>query len=231
MAIGIGAVRVRLSQALRWPQGLARWRKVSLDLLFPPRCACCDADLPDSEDVLLLCGHCQQDMAPQEWFGCPACGARMGPGVTRSGACYACRGMPFHFDRVVPLGSYDGLLREAVLKMKRAWGEPLSMVMGEYFIQRRRAQLASLRPDVVVPIPMHWWRRWKRKTNSPDLLADRLARFLRVPVLGRALRHCRNTKPHKDLPHNSDSRTSAGRTGLARGGACRGLACSLWTTS
>jgi ComF family protein len=110
--------------------------------------------------------------------------------------------MAFHFDAVVPLGSYEGPLREAVLKMKHARGEPLSIAMGEFFIQRRGSELASLRPDVVVPIPMHWRRRWKRKTNSPDLLADRLGRFLRVPVLDRALCHSRNTKPHKYLPHH-----------------------------
>jgi ComF family protein len=89
------------------------------------------------------------------------------------------------------------------------------MAMGEYFIQRRRTQLASLRPDVVVPIPMHWQRRWKRKTNSPDLLADRLGRFLRVPVLDRALRPCRNTLQHKYLPHHERFRNIRGAYRLA----------------
>jgi ComF family protein len=219
MATAIGAIRGKWKLSR---QPLARWRKVLVDLLFPPRCVSCDADLVDAEGPLLLCSHCHEHLAPPEWSGCPACGTRLGQGMIPSGACHACRGLPFHFDGVVPLGAYDGLLRETVLKMKRAREEPLSMVMGDYFIERRQAQLANLRPDVIVPIPMHWRRRWTRKTNSPDLLAGRLGRFLKVPVADRVVRCCRNTLPHKDLPRAERFQNIRGAYRLAAGHGLRG---------
>ncbi len=103
------------------------------------------------------------------------------------------------------------------------------MVMGDYFIERRGEQLAELRPDVIVPIPMHWRRRWKHKTNSPDLLAGRLARFLKVP-LSRAVRCCRNTLPHKDLPRAKRFQNIRGAYRLAVGTDWPGPG-SCWSTT
>lgn len=78
----------------------------------------------------------------------------------------------------------------------------MSDAMGRFLYVVRGDQLASARPTHVVPIPMHWQRRLIRGTNSPDILAERLAEGLGVPVMHRALRRCRNTLPQKDLkPH------------------------------
>jgi len=199
MAIGIGRSWSVGATARRWLERAVPWRRAAVDLLFPPRCALCDADLVDTEDGLLLCGSCQGGLAPQEWLGCPRCGDAAPPNIRHGRTCHTCRGMRLHFDTVVPLGSYHGPLKQVVLKMKRASGDPLSAAMGQFFVRRRGAQIASFRPDVVIPVPMHWRRRWVRRTNSPDLLAEALGRFLRVRVLDRALRCCRNTPPQKDL--------------------------------
>ena len=50
----IPSARNRLS---RWP---AWWGRRGLNLLFPPRCANCDADLADLEDGVLLCSDCRE---------------------------------------------------------------------------------------------------------------------------------------------------------------------------
>jgi ComF family protein len=200
MAIRIGESWSAGATARRWGKRAVRWHRAAVNLLFPPRCALCDADLGDSEDELLLCQGCQEEMAPHDWSTCPRCGAHWGTPARPETQCPACRGTRFSFDAVVPLGSYGGVLREAVLKMKRASGEPLSGAAGELLLRRRGGRIASLGPDMVIPIPMHWQRRWVRRTNSPDLLADRLAKSLCIPLLDRALRRCRNTLPQKDLP-------------------------------
>jgi ComF family protein len=199
MATGVGKSWPVLAMARRWQQRVARWGRTATRLLFPPRCAVCDADLLEAEDGLLLCDGCQDELAPPEWLGCPRCGAAFPPS-SASHDCHRCRGARLHFDAVVPLGLYHGLLRDAVLKMKRASGEPLSMTIAHYLVRRRAAQITSLQPSVVMPVPMHWRRRWARHTNSPDLLAERLAKFLQVPLLDRALRRRRNTLPQKGLP-------------------------------
>ena len=71
--------------------------------------------------------------------------------------------------------------------------------MGRLYFINRGVQLASFRPDLIVPIPMFWWRRFVRQTNSPDILARELARLANVRRFTGALRRCRNTLPQRIL--------------------------------
>ncbi|GAG27550.1 unnamed protein product, partial [marine sediment metagenome] len=176
-----------------------RGRRIGLNLLFPPRCVCCDADLPGLEDDLLLCSACRDVLGPVEWPSCQRCGATKPADAPPPESCGWCRAARLQFDRVVVLGAYGGKLREAVLKMKRPGSEPLSAAMGRVYNNYRGDLVASLRPDVIVPIPMHWSRRLARGTNSPDILADCLARYLRVPLAAGLLSRCRNTLPQNNL--------------------------------
>lgn len=104
-----------------------------------------------------------------------------------------------HFDTALPLGDYDGLLREAVLKTKRLAHESLSLALGRLLAQRRCGELAKTCPSVIVPVPMHWWRKLRRGVNSPEIVAGCLARHLKVPVVRQAVVRRRNTLPQKDL--------------------------------
>ena len=94
------------------------------------------------------------------------------------GDCPSCRRYRLEVDAVVPLGIYDGELRRVVLKMKRSTGETLAVNMGRLLGDFRREELAALRPDCVVPIPMFWTRKLRHGINSAELLAEFIAHAL-----------------------------------------------------
>jgi ComF family protein len=100
---------------------------------------------------------------------------------------------------VIPLGAYDGELRDAVLKTKRLLHENVSIALGHLLAHRRKGAIADFGPDLIVPIPMHWRRRFRRGTNSPEVLARCLGKHLGVPVAVGLLVRTRNTKPQMEL--------------------------------
>ncbi len=216
---------MKLGKGLR--SAMAAWRRSALDLLFPPRCALCDEDLDGRADEVLepipepcaapafsgrggpprrfrdrflLCEGCRGELTGPGEARCARCGAIVQAEVRDAEHCPACRGARFHFDGVIPLGPYTGTIREAVLRMKRPSGDPLSVALAEHYGQTRGVRVAAARPDWVVPVPMHWLRRLVRKTNSAELLSVRMGKVLGLPVRAGVLRRCRNTLPQKDLP-------------------------------
>jgi ComF family protein len=83
--------------------------------------------------------------------------------------------------------------------MKRAEHNHVSLAMGHFLWNRFGPQLLEAAIDLLIPVPMHWRRRMAHGTNSAMLLAEALARPLRVPVNTRMLRRRRNTQPQFSL--------------------------------
>jgi ComF family protein len=96
-----------------------------------------------------------------------------------------CRRLPRSLEGVSAAGPYDGLLRRVVLQMKHRWNAPLSRAIAHLFAHRLHQKLAPWAPTLVVPVPMHWRRRWVRGVNSPEILARALGRDLGVSVADR----------------------------------------------
>jgi ComF family protein len=93
------------------------------------------------------------------------------------------------FDAAYSYGSYEGSLRDLVHLFKYGRVRSLRKPLG------RMLSLALPREeqvDLVVPVPMHWFRKWKRGFNQAELLARVVARRTGVPV-ARSLKRGRST--------------------------------------
>jgi len=177
----------------------------TLDLLFPPVCAACSADLSsDRQDAdtspaaALLCQSCREQMVDLQ-RACPKCAETLGAGTPDQPDCPRCRQRGLRFQAVVRLGQYRGLLRSSVLRTKQPSGHPISVALARLLVKCRGDQLQALAIDCVVPIPMHWSRRVWRGVNNPDLLADHVARRLGVPVAAHLLKRVRHTHAQASL--------------------------------
>ncbi len=193
----------------RLRQTSARLAALGLNLLFPPRCVNCNAelpeDLPENADGPRLCDNCLLLLGPVTWPCCPACGAFGVP----AGECLWCRKATLRFDTVIPLGGYHQGMSTVVSRMKRPAHYPLALAMGRLFAERRGRQLADFRPDVIVPIPMFRTKRLWRGTNSPEIIAGCLGRYLDVQVK-KVLTCRRNIPPQTDLSPSARFRNVRG---------------------
>ncbi len=167
-------------------------------LTLPPHCVSCGVRLDAEPDPILLCTACRTEVFREDWFYCPNCGYSASA-PPNPGGCAECRFRRFRFDGVVPMGVYAGRLRECVLKMKRTAGLPLAGAFGRYYCAVRISSLRKLDVEAVLATPMHWTRRMGRGTNSPDLIARRIARSLKIPNFSKSLRRTRKTRPQAGL--------------------------------
>jgi ComF family protein len=155
------------------------------NLVFPPQCAACLREFEVAGDVL-LCAACRELLVDESRAPCPRCAAPLPKHLHEPKNCPHCRNEKFAFSRVVALGTYEGSLQEAVLRMKQPLAEPLAIALAKLLADRIAANRSE--PfDFAAPIPMHWTRRIARGYNCPDLLAETIARRLRIPFFADAL--------------------------------------------
>jgi predicted amidophosphoribosyltransferase len=186
-----------------------------VDLLVPPTCANCLRTLPpDGEGghastaragstppPPALCGDCLADLLDGQ-RRCPRCGE---PGSIPPHRGCRRRGVR----ALAVLGGYDADLRSAVLRAKRPAGEPLARALGRLWAFRESQRCREWGVEVVVPVPMHWLRRFARGGSSVDRIAGGLAAGLRLPVV-RGLRRARATPMQNQLPRDERHANVAG---------------------
>lgn len=109
--------------------------------------------------------------------------------------CGTCRKGKPNFDATYSYGSYDGPLRELIRLFKYSRIESLSKPLSRLMV---RAIPRHLSFDLVMPMPMHWYRQWRRGFNQAELLARPVARQYGMP-LSRHLRRVRLGKVQAGL--------------------------------
>ena len=165
-----------------------------LDLLCPPVCTFCGTSLEQAEP---FCTKCTESLVTPEGKFCLRCGGRRFQRTwdteLKTDACKRCRTTDFRFRRAVALGEYERELRSAVLRMKTDRTGLLVRSAAELLWRYRETELREAMVDFIVPIPMHRSRRFSRGVNAPDLLAEELARKLKIPIFQRLVRRHRAT--------------------------------------
>lgn len=87
-------------------------------------------------------------------------------------------------EAVVWAGDYSGSIRRLIRALKFEGRDHLGPLLGRQ-VTRRLAPALRLRGpriDLVLPVPLHWWRRYRRGYNQAEPLAAPLAEALGAPL-------------------------------------------------
>lgn len=177
------------------------------DLLMPRICLCCGAELEPGEEH--LCAKCMADLPLTRFWKLresPMAGEfnaliqkNMGEDV-----CY----QPYGYGAA--LFFYKGGYKEITkaLKYKRNFkaGRYFARMLGE----RLKESEFFRNIDLVVPVPLHWTRRWSRGYNQAGIIAKEVARELGSPCKPRFLKRARRTRTQTHLGAEGRSRNVEG---------------------
>jgi len=163
-----------------------------LDFLFPLRCPGC------GKTGTWFCEDCLAKLAFLESFSCAVCGKDAIKGITHP----SCRGK-YTLDRLVSIYQYEGAIRKAIqwLKYKDVTG--LAKILADLMVEEVLELGIEFGPEtIVIPVPLHWKRAWKRGFNQAELLARPFGKSFNLEVRDDLLRRRRNTEPQIKLKHN-----------------------------
>ncbi len=174
-------------------------------LVLPDDCHVCGEALHDETfaDIsrIPVCAGCLKAPEPlSAEFFCSACRT---PFLNRSpldesGRCALCRLGLSGFDDVYSFGSYEGALRKLIHLFKYSGVRPLARVFGDFLERAIPGPRIDDGFDLIVPMPLHWRRRWQRGFNQAALLAREISRRLDVPVR-KVVSRKRSTEPQAGL--------------------------------
>lgn len=148
-----------------------------LDVLFPPTCIACREPVRDSGS---LCANCWSNVAFLEGAMCECCGLPFeldpGPGTL----CAACHARKPSFDKARSVMRYDEGSKASILALKHADRLDLVPPLSRWLARTGRALLDEA--DLIVPVPLHAMRLWRRRYNQSAEIARRLGVMAGKPV-------------------------------------------------
>lgn len=168
--------------------------------VFPPRCAGCGG-----WEEGLFCADCRHQL---QFLGkplCTVCGKPFDP-LAMAHLCPECRPnrnhKPPEFTALRSCFGFDGPVREAIHLYKyegqRSLANLLAGELADFWMCDCNGTLQTPYCDLITPVPLHWWRAYRRGYNQSELLANQLSINIAVPTKV-LLRRVKPTRPQVEL--------------------------------
>jgi ComF family protein len=172
----------------------------ALQLLYPPQCISCAAPV---QSDFGLCATCWRETPFIAGLTCDQCGVPLPGGDTEERAlCDDCLTMARPWDRGRAALLYHGNARRLVLALKHGDRMDLARPASQWML---KAAGPVLRPGMlVVPVPLHWMRLFRRRFNQAALLARAIAK-------GAGLEHCPDALIRRRSTGTQDGKTREAR--------------------
>ena len=164
-----------------------------VDFALPPRCPACGEIVADPDR---FCLDCWRSLSLLGEPCCRRCGLPFEYAADDEAECGRCLAEPPPFDRLRAAVAYGDTARKVALRLKHGGRPGVAATLAHLMLRH----LSGGEGDaLLVPVPLHRWRIWKRGYNQSAVIARALSCHSGVPVELDALRRVRATPPLKGL--------------------------------
>nr|WP_294234490.1 ComF family protein [uncultured Sphingomonas sp.] len=167
----VGRARAVLAWAVRWA--------------LPPRCPGCAEPV---EADHRFCAACWGQLRFLDDAGCARCGMPLGGDHVGQTCCGPCLAEPPRHAGIHAAVAYGPIARQLPIRLKHGGRIGVAETMAGPMTRR-------LPPDaeLLVPVPLHRWRLWRRGFNQSVLIGEGIARRTGVTLARDALQRVRAT--------------------------------------
>lgn len=145
--------------------------------MLPMQSGCWLCQMPLKLPAQGLCSYCLRAL-PTLPICCPRCGLPAGDALMLCGRCLH---RPPPWQQLIAVSDYCSPLSGLIARYKFTGITALSVMLARLILLSwlaARRQRALVRPDLLLSVPLHHHRAWRRGFNQADLLAQPLAHWL-----------------------------------------------------
>lgn len=161
--------------------------------IYPRRCALCDEVISSKE---LVCKSCLGKIRPLSGETCSKCGKLLQD--TSKLYCYDCSRKIHYYDRGYAIFEYRDV-KESLIRFKYYGRVEYARYYAMCAYSRYGDLFKSLKPDALIPVPIHKKREIKRGYNQAAVLAKELSKLFNIPVREDLIFRKKATIPLKKL--------------------------------
>jgi ComF family protein len=183
----------------------ARLGRAFVDLLLPRQCLGCRAII---DTAAALCSPCWSRLRFIDEPSCARCGTPMPAAIGEGAVCGACAAAPPPFARARSALIYDDESRGLVLMFKNGDRTDAAPALAAWMARAGGPLVAEA--DLIVPVPLHWTRLFRRRYNQAALLGHALARRAGVACVPDLLVRRRRTAKLGHLGRDARARAVGG---------------------
>ena len=159
------------------------------DFIFPPQCPYCDKIINRQQ---ILCDECFQKIHFITGSICYRCGRPLPASDTNEKLlCAKCLKKRKAYDMARSVFFYEPFSRFAILKLKNADRTDLRWFFVHFMLHAGRDLFDKT--DIIIPVPLYWYRKAKRKYNQSAVLGELLAKKINKQYSESTLIKIRNT--------------------------------------
>jgi ComF family protein len=193
----------------RGSKGWKSWLEGVLGFFYPPVCQLCQGE-PARADRGYVGRHCGRSVRWIEPPFCERCGLPFAGAITEAFECANCRDMRLHFRYARAAVVAQGPVREAIHRYKYQRALWFERFLAGLLTRAAAPELGCGRWDMIVPVPLHPFKRREREFNQAERLAMRLGKSTGLPIRLDVLRRDRHTDTQTRLTRVERERNMSG---------------------
>ncbi len=165
-----------------------------INLFFPRRCPVCDDVIKISEG--LICRNCVPGI---KYITGPVC-MKCGKMLPAEGAeyCHDCSVRHHNYDRGMALYDYKSIA-DSIYRFKYKGRQEYADFYGAEISRYLGPEIKRMKPDVLLPVPVHPKKLRDRGYNQAEVLTKVLSRHLQIPMETKLIIRQKVTVPQKEL--------------------------------
>lgn len=170
---------------------MIRWLKTFVNIILPPRCLLCGKVIHSDNS---LCSECFSNISFITKPYCAHCGLPLVGCTTDALFCPDCLAEKSKFRLCRSAVKYDNYSKKLILDFKFSDHLENKKLLSQWLFLAGE-DIFKQGIDLIIPVPLHYARLFKRKYNQSAVLADGLSALCKLSVDYTSLRKIKHTTP------------------------------------